>query len=199
MPGDLCKRMRVSCIRLCVLGWVFTVVAGVEAQTVTLKAAVSETVALSMAPNSVQGDVDAGVASSRNTVRMALSGNGDRTIRVPLTVRSNTSFRISGSFESTTAQLTNLSVLNVRATGRLVSPAAIDNLESPWFDVRGSGRNVSPGELDVPGPFFVLSGPRISLGGTLTSPNNALEVTLLIRVKSQSVGAWLGHLTFFND
>jgi len=41
----------------------------------------------------------------------------------------------------------------------------------------------------------VLSGPRISLGGTLNSPNNALQVTLLIRIKPLTVSGWMGHLT----
>jgi hypothetical protein len=200
MPSDLCKHIGVSCVRLCVLTWLFTVAVGVEAQTARLKGTVSETVALSIEPNSTDGSFGVDFVSSGNTVRMALSGNGERTIRVPLLVRSNTGFRISGSFDSTTAQLTQLSVLDVRATGRLVSPEAVDRLEiSPQFDLRGPGKSVALKTSDLSNPFFVLSGPRISLGGTLTSPNNALQVTLLIRVKSDSVGDWLAHLTLFND
>jgi len=107
---------------------------------------------------------------------------------VPLIVRSNTSFKISGIFESNTALLSQLSVLNVRATGRLVSPEAV-NLKLPDRSDRQELQN----------PFFVLSGPRVSLGGTLNSPNNALQITLLIRLKPESVGGWLAHLTLFND
>jgi len=194
MRKGLCKHIGV----LCVVLWLLTVVSGVEAQTVTLNARVSETVNLAVDRNSTQGDVNLHVASSGNTVRMTLSGKGERTIRVPLLVRSNTAFKIWGRFESTTAQLAQLSVLNVRATGRLVSSEAVNNLEiSPPFDLR-PGKGVFP-QSEFSNPFFVFSGPRISLGGTLVSPNNALQVNLLIRIKSDSVADWLAYLTFSND
>lgn len=164
-----------------------------EAQTVTLTGRVSEIVALSIAPESVaqewiESDVQVVSSSSRNTVRLTLSGKsaGSPVIRVRLLVRSNSGFKIWGKFESTTAQLAQLSVMDVRATGRLVAPEVINNLQ------------IRP-EFDLSGPFVLLSGPRVSLGGTLNSPNNALQITLLIRVKSDSVGGWLAHLTFFND
>lgn len=198
MPKDLSQHIGVSCVRLCILAWLLTVISGVEAQTVTLNARVSETVNLSVDRNSTQGDVYVHVVSSGNTVRMTLSGKGERTIRVPLLVRSNTAFKISGRFESTMAQLTQLSVPNVRATGRLVSSEAVNNLEiSPPFDLR-PGKGVFP-QSEFSNPFFVFSGPRISLGGTLVSPNNALQVNLLIRIKSDSVADWLAYLTFSND
>ena len=163
--------------------------ANVEGQTVTATGKVSETVALSIPPHSIHGAFDVAVVSSRNTVRMTLSGKGAQSpvFRVPLMVRSNIGFRISAIFESKTAELTQLSVVDARATGRLVSPEAINNLEIPeQFDLRE-------------GRFLVLSGPRVSLGGTLDSPNNALQITLLIRMKPQPTRDWLVHLTFFND
>jgi hypothetical protein len=185
MPGDLCKHIG----GLCVLVWFFTAVSSAEAQTVKMSTTVSETVVLSIAPSSIDGnDIRADVASSGNTVRMTVSGNGAgfSVIRVPLLVRSNTSFKILGRFESTTAELNQVSVVDVRATGRLVSTEAIDNLEIP-------------AEFDASNPFLVVSGPRVSLGGTLVSPNNALRLTLLVHIKSESVRGWLAHLTFFND
>jgi hypothetical protein len=94
-----------------------------------------------------------------------------------LLVRSNSSFKISAVFESQTAELSGLSVVDVHATGSLVSPQAVNAVEK-----RREG--------DV-----VLRGPRISLGGTLNSPNNALQVTLLIRLKPQTLSGWTGHLT----
>jgi hypothetical protein len=142
------------------LAVVFLVPASIAAQTVTLRGTVSETVALSVP-------------------RITLSGDDTQSsvIRVPLLVRSNSSFKISAVFESQTAELSELSVVDVHATGSLVLPQVINAL-----DLRREG--------DV-----VLSGPRISRGGTLDSPNNALQVTLLIRVKPQSVSGWMGHLT----
>jgi predicted secreted protein len=196
----LCHRIRpVSAVL-----WLFIVLllvpAAVEAQTVTLQGRVSEAVTLSISPHTIQDSVDVGVVNSGGAVRMTLSGKNAKSavIRVPLIVRSNTNFKISGIFESNTAQLAQLSVIDVRATGRLVSPEAVNNLEIPsHFDRRGLMKNDSP--EDFSSPFFVLSGPRVSLGGTLESSNNALQITLLIRLESQSVGSWLAHLTFFHD
>ncbi len=181
MPSDLCLRL----CGLCAFLWLFAV--AVEAQTVTMKGTVSETVALSVPPNSTHGSTHVHVLSSGSTVRLTVTGSGE-VIRVPLLVRSNTSFKISSVFESKTARLTQLSVINVRATGRLVSPEAINNLEKP--------ERLDPQGLD--GPFVVLSGPRVSIGGTLNSPTNALQVTLLLHIKPESARDWLVHLTFFN-
>jgi hypothetical protein len=139
---------------------VFLAPASSAAQTATLTGTVSETVALSV-------------------TRITLSGDDAQpsVIRVPLLVRSNSSFKISAVFESQTAELSGLSVVDVHATGSLVSPQAVNAV-----DKRREG--------DV-----VLRGPRISLGGTLNSPNNALQVTLLIRVKPETLSGWTGHLT----
>jgi hypothetical protein len=191
MPSDLCKRFA----GLCVFLWVFSVTADAQTGGVTATATVSKTVALSIgpnsiAPNSIHGDVNVDVVSSGSTVRMTLSGTGAQSavIRVPLLLRSNTSFKILGRFESNTALLNQLSVIDVRATGSLVSPGAV-NLELPD---RSNAQELKT-------PFVVLTGPRVSLGGTLNSPNNALQITLLIRLKHESVGSWLAHLTLFND
>jgi hypothetical protein len=146
------------------LAVVFLAPASIAAQTVTLNGTVSETVALSV-------------------TRITLSGDDAQSpvIRVPFLVRSNSDFKISAVFESQTAELSELSVVDVHATGSLVSPQIVNSV-----DRRREG--------DV-----VLRGPRVSLGGTLNSPNNALQVTLLIRLKPQSVnqtitGGWRGHL-----
>lgn len=169
---------------LCAFLSLFTVTA--EAQTVTMKGTVSETVALSVPSNSAQDDAHVNVLSTGNTVRMTVTGTGD-VIRVPLMVRSNTNFKISCVFESKMAQLTQVSVIDARAMGRLVSSEAVSNLELPEFALQGSS-----------GPFAVLSGPRVSIGGTLNSPTNALQITLLLRIKPESSGDWLVNLTFLN-
>ena len=151
---------------------VFFVPASIAAQSVTLSGAVSETVALSVPPSFTQ-------SSNGNTVRITLSADDAQSsvIRVPLLVRSNSGFKISALFESQTAELSELSVVDVHATGNLVSPQVVNDVDKKR-------------EGDV-----VLRGPRISLGGTLVSPNNALQVTLLIRMKPQAVSGWMGHLT----
>lgn len=167
----------------------FLVPACVQAQSsVTLRASVSETVALSILPNSIHGDVDVNVVNSGgNRVRITLSGDEAKSpvVRVPLLVRSNSGFKISAVFESQTAELSQLSVTDVHATGNLVSPHIVSALDKSR-EVNG----------DFSRPLLVLSGPRVSIGGTLASPNNALQVTLLIRMKPQTVSGWRVHLTF---
>ena len=175
------RRLRLKSHLLTLIAFGVVVPAGVKAQnSVTLTATVSETVNLSVAPNAIDAGV---VSSSGNTVRITLPSSA--VIRVPLLVRSNTSFKISVVFESKTAVLSELSVADVRATGRLVSPQSVNTLHVQPL--------VNP---DTSEPLFVVSGPRVSFGGTLTSPNNALQITLLIRLKQEPPPGSPIQLTF---
>jgi hypothetical protein len=150
--------------------------AGVKAQSsVTLTATVSEIVTLS-GPDSI---------GSGNTVRITVSASDSPDIRVPLLVRSNSGFKITAVVESQTAGLSELSVADVRATGRLVSPQIVNAIHLE--------RIVDP---DTSQPLFVAGGPRVSLGGTLNSPNNALQITVLIRLKPELPRDSPIHLTF---
>ena len=174
------RGLRLRCRLLTLVAVVVLVPAGVKAQSsVTMKAAVSETVALSVLPNSI----DANVVSSGNTVRITLSGT-DAQVRVPLIVRSNSGFKISAIFESKAAVLSELSVEDLRATGRLVSPQIVDAVH---VEIQANP--------DTSQPLLVASGPRVSLGGTLHSPNNALQITVLVRLKPDLTNEPV-HLTF---
>lgn len=180
--------------------------ASVDAQTggtsVVLKGAVSEIVTLSILPNSTPNNIDMNVVSSGSSLRMTLSGAAAKSsvIRVPLIVRSNSGFRISAVVESKPSVMTQLSVTDVHATGTLVSSQAVSDLVITPFDLRGLDEEVSSttssSPLEISRPLVMLSGPRVSLGGTLESPNNALQITLLIRLKPQTGSGWLVHLTF---
>lgn len=154
--------MRCRLLTLIAVG--VLVPAAVKAQnSVTLKATVSETVTLSLSSTSIPS----------NIVSLTLSGD-DQIVRAPLLIRSNTSFKISAIFESKTAALSELSVDDVRATGGLVSPQVVNAVHvNPHLDP------------DLSQPLLVLTGPRVSLGGTLNSPNNALQITLIIRLKPE--------------
>ena len=197
---------RFSYQLLTLIAVVFLVAASVEAQTgrasVTMKGTVSGTVALSVPPDSsgINGDIN--VESSGSTVLMTLSGTDVESpvIRVPLIVRSNSRFNIWAVVQATKGQLSQLSVIDVRANGSLVSPEAVSGLDIPQqFDLRVLNENASATSLlplDVTSPFRVLTGPRVSLGGTPDSPNNALQITLLIRVKPHPREGWLLNLKF---
>ena len=192
------KRLRLTCRHVFTLiALVLVLPAAAKAQTgrATLQATVSETVALSVLPNFSRGDVNADVVSNGNTVRIILSSTGvkDAVIRVPLLVRSNSNFKLSASVDPA-GVITQLSVLDVRATGKLVSLQAVNGLNVPQqFDRRGRDENTFS-SLDLSQPLLVLSGPRVSLGGTLNSPNNALQITVLIRLPPQHASPL--HLTF---
>ncbi|HEU4835434.1 MAG TPA: hypothetical protein VFS90_13490 [Pyrinomonadaceae bacterium] len=163
--------MRLRCRLLTLIALGVFVPAGVKAQSsVTLTGRVSETVTLSVAPNLKEPGMD--VISNGGTVRITWSGAGDRVVRVPLLVRSNTDFKISALFESTTAVLSQLSIEDVRPTGRLAATQSINTFHNK--------PQLNP---DTSQPLFVAAGPRVSLGGTLNSPNNALQITVLIRLK----------------
>ena len=193
MPAS---RLRLRCSRVftarasVLIAVVFLASGGVQAQTgraaVTLTGSVSKTVALSIPPNFTSKDIDASVWRSGSSVRLTLSSmDANPVIRVPLLVRSNSGFKISAVVESTTVELSELSVIGVDPTGTLVSRNIVKTLD------------VMPRlSADTSQPLLVLSGPRVSLGGTLDSPNNALQITLLIRLKTQSSHGSPIHLTF---
>jgi hypothetical protein len=175
--------MRLRCRLLTLIAVGVLVPAGVKAQSsVTLTGRVSEVVTLSVAPNFNEAGVD--VMSNGGTVQITWSAGRSPVLRVPLLVRSNTGFKISALFESTTAVLSQLSIEDVRATGKLVAPQSINAFHiKPQLDP------------DASQPLFVATGPRVSLGGTLTSPNNALQITVLIRLKP-SANNWTAQLNF---
>src|ERR1044072_3521497 len=141
--------MRCRLLTLIVVG--VLVPAGVKAQSsVMMKATVSEIVTLSVSPTSTPSSI----------VSLSLPGD-DQVVRVPLLVRSNTSFKISATFESKTAVLSELSVDDVRATGSLVSPQVVNAVHfNPRLDP------------DLSQPLLVLSGPRVSIGGHPHLPNH---------------------------
>ena len=186
------KRFGLRCCHVFTLvACVLLVAANVEAQTgrVSLQGTVSETVALSVLPNLAQRNVETQLVSSGNTLQLTLSSpdnDSSPVIRVPLIVRSNSGFKITANFTSDTAVLAQLLVNDVHATGKLVSSQAVNALR---VLPRSSSRDISQ-------PLLVLSGPRVSLGGTLVTPNNALQITLLIRLQPQPARGWVAHLTF---
>jgi hypothetical protein len=197
------KLFRLACHSIVTLMAMALFVPKVQAQTghVALTATVSETVALSALPNLTQGNVHTDVMSSGNAVRITLSGVNSEAavIRVPLLVRSNSGFKITVAAETKTATVTQLSVVDAQATGTLVSPQAISALAvPPRFDLRGINSSASSAlnPLDDVRPLLVASGPRVSLAGTLNSPNNAMQVTILIGLQPQTAHEWSIHLTF---
>lgn len=109
-------------------------------------------------------------------------------VRIPVQIRSNTSYRLFAAVETVGSSQSTVFVAGARPTGKLVSPDAAEALKvAATFDGRrGAERSNLTGEVhhtNLSTPSELLSGPRISTGGTLTTPHNALEVTLLVTVQ----------------
>ena len=169
--------------------------------SITLKGTISETVALSASPNLPQDNVKIGASKDLKVLTLTLSGSGPEVVavRVPILVRSNISYLVSTLVQSKAAVLANIEVLEVRPTGRFVAAEAIANLNvAKGLDRRTTNGTIQTKSLPLSVPFqlAILSGPRVSLSGTLQSPDNALEVSLLITVKPMAgAEGWVVHLT----
>ena len=166
--------------------------------SVTVRAKVSETVALSVSPNLPYGNLEIEPQSEIRALRLTLSGAGPDvvTVRVPILIRSNIGWVITTQVQSQAVTAANFAVLDARPTGRFVAPNAIASLKvAPALDRPTATEPIQIAPSPV-NPLAILSGPRVSLAGTLNSADNALEVTLLITVKPDAgAGHWLLHLT----
>lgn len=169
--------------------------------SVTLKANVSETVALSVSPNLLQHNVQVDGHSDVNSLTLTLSGSANDvvSVRVPILIRSNTGYKISGLVQPQAATLANFVVLDVHPTGRFVAPDGFANLNvARELDSRNKNGmiQIASNPLNLSSPLTILSGPRVSLRGTLNSVDNALEVILLIVVKPDAgADGWFLRLT----
>ena len=158
------------------------------AASIGMNASVSETVVLSMSPTAKTDNIESETVAAGNSLRVLLSGNGHEpaVLRVPLLVRSNIRYRISATVESQSVIVDQLFVTDVRGTGKFVAREAINVTVAKQHDL-----------LDLSNSLLILTGPRVSLAGTLNSPDNALEVFLLIRVTpTKQAGRWQLVATF---
>jgi hypothetical protein len=195
MTCSLPRRLHLLLITmLCLAG-------GARAQTggghVRVSGVVSGTVALSFDRGATISDDGARVASSHGESRalvITISGTirDLRRASIPIQIRSNTGYRLLVAAKCDGAELAGLSVVEARPTGKLVAADAEALSMATMFDARpGAGKSVPAGNFNCPdlfSPLELLSGPRISLGGTLLSPQNALEVTLSVAVKPRAIG-----------
>jgi hypothetical protein len=176
----------------------FTAQAQTATASVGFRASVSETVALSLSPSLPPEGVELNSVRNGGSLMLTLSGFGPdvATVRVPILVRSNIAYEVSALVQSETTVLTEFAVLKVRATGKLVAAEATTEFGlAQYLDRRSLSAGLPVPSLPVNGSSF-LNGPRVSLGGTLNSADNALEITLLITVKPNvAVRKWLLQLT----
>jgi hypothetical protein len=167
---------------------------------VTINARVSETVAISVGEAFAESNVRIESHGAGKTLGLTLSGSSTDVVavRLPILIRSNTSYGISALVRSQAATLVNLAVIGARPTGRFAALDAAASLNvARELDSRSTNGRIQNAfmPLNLSSSFSILSGPRVSLAGTLSSIDNALEVTLLIAAKSEAnAGEWTLHL-----
>jgi hypothetical protein len=167
---------------------------------VTINARVSETVAISVGEAFAENNVRIESHGAGKTLGLTLSGSSTDVVavRVPILIRSNTSYGISALVQSQAATLVNFAVIGARPTGRFAAMDAVASLNvARELDSRGTNGMIQTAfmPLNLSSSFSILSGPRVSLAGTLSSIDNALEVTLLIAAKPEAnADEWTLHL-----
>lgn len=162
------------------------------AQTATLRGQVSAAVHVSADEARAQGegaevsvtDVDA------TTIAVTISGSGDEArVRLPIKLRSNVGYALLASNVSQGEVDVRLRVAEMKATGRFVHAKALETLRpgepASSLTLRNSARLVT-----------ILSGPPISKAGTFSSPDNAIEVVLIVELPPRAGrGHWSARLT----
>jgi len=167
---------------------------------VTINARISETVALSVGQTFAESNVRIESHGAGKTLGLTLSGSSTdvMAVSVPILIRSNTGYGISCLVQSQAARLVNFAVIGARPTGRFATMEAVASLKvARDLDSRSTNGEIQTAfmPLNLSSSFSILSGPRVSLAGTLSSMDNALEVTLLIAAKPEAdADEWTLHL-----
>jgi hypothetical protein len=156
--------------------------------SVRMSGVVSETVALSIPRGALTPVVS--VNTTRNadrslTVTLSGSAHERAEVRIPIQIRSNAGYRLFATAEARGADLSSLLVADARPTGNLVAPNAAEAVSvASAFDGRSGAEGFKRPALSARSEL--LSGPRVSTGGTMLSPHNALEVVLSITVEPRA-------------
>lgn len=165
---------------------------------VRMSGTVSGTVALSAAPTAKGEGADSGVRvtsveNADRSLTVTLSGTARELtgVSIPVQIRSNTAYKLFATAKSGAANLTGLLVVGTHPTGALAAPGAAESVRvAASFDGRGGDSKPPPAGTvnrpDLSAPTELLSGQHASAGGTLLSPDNAVEVTLSLAVEPRA-------------
>jgi len=172
--------------------------------SITMTGVVSELVALSVPQTTEAPGVLVNTSrGADNSLTVTLSGNslGLTEVSIPVQIRSNTAYRLSAAATTSGSDLKSLLVVGARTTGTLAAPDAAEALSvAAAFDGRSSNDSSTAVGFNLPNlssPSELLSGPRATLGGTLQSPRNAVEVTLSVAVAPRAdAQSWSVELLF---
>jgi hypothetical protein len=170
-------------------------------QTATVTGHVSGVVAVSVGSPArvLEGDaqVSAQAAGVQHLV-LSLSGTrgGETRIDIPVQLRSNVGVTLMASCTTSGATLSAFHVAEVGGAGAFVYPDALGRVEvTPAFDGRPGTRAPRSDRPELSSPVAILSAPPISMGGTLDSPGNMVEVVLrVVLTAPQSAEGWRAEL-----
>jgi hypothetical protein len=153
---------------------------------VTMTGRVSGVVAVSAGPPArvLKGDARVSAqAAGVQELTLSLSGpqGGDAQVDIPVQLRSNVHFALNASCMTRGATLSGLRVVEVGRPGESVYPGAASRVEvARTFEGRAG---------------TILTGPPISMRGTLDSPANMIEVVLRVVLKGHDAGdGWHAQL-----
>ena len=153
--------------------------------TATMTGHVSAVAAVSAgsAARVVKGDAQiSSEADGAQGLVLSLSGTrgGETQIEIPIQLRSNADFALIASCRTRGVTL-SLSVIEVGGAGVFVYPGAAGRVEVPaQFDGQPGTRASRSSGLEILSPTTILTGPPISMIGTLDSPGNMIEVVLRV-------------------
>ena len=166
--------------------------------SVRMNGEVSGTVMLSIPRGAEASGAGVRVSTSRNadgSLNVSLSGatREPTEVRIPVQIRSNTGYRLFAAARSGGPNLSSLLVVGARPSGSLVFPGAAEAVSvAAGFDGRrGADNSTADGGFnrrDFSALSELLSGPRVSVGGTPLSPQNAVEVVLSAAFEPQPGG-----------
>jgi len=169
--------------------------------SVTVKGQVSAVAAVSArsAARVVKGDARVSSESAgTHGLTLSLSGarGGETQVEIPVQLRSNAEFALTASCTTRGTTLSGLYVVEVGRAGASVYPGAAARVEvSQVFDGRPGTRAPRGGRPELSSPAMLLTGPPISMGGTLNSPGNMIEVVLRVVLTAPDSGdGWEAEL-----
>lgn len=159
---------------------------------------VSRIVALSLATESQEPLAHAVqvIPDGIDNLNLTLCGSGDVKLSIPVQIRSNTAYALSAAASAHGATLTELSITGLRPTGTFVTTDAIEGIEiTEAFDAARELRPAQtaaqhPNSITGSAPVTLLSGPSVSRAGTLSSADNAVEITLHLSITPRSAENW---------
>jgi hypothetical protein len=199
---------KLCCSALLLFTFAGTATAQKDNGLVSLQAQVPSIVQLSTFPikKELKGAFDVQYKNNKEgIIVIKVSGFSSEIVNLPirLQIRSNIPYDLNAVLNSQDFDSLKLNVLNAANTGRSTADDAIQKIIinpslNKRFYFNKLSNKVSIPEIKVGNTEIVLlRGPKISLAGTLTSSDNAIEIELIAQIIPPSIKQnWIAEITF---